>query len=101
VLAPVVDIAVGTVVGFLTPLLSLVVLAVAIGVRRRALRTVQENGAGERGTGARGRASRPRWTIGAVIRGAEPPTAEEYPHVTGWTVHRGVRATERSRSRIR
>jgi hypothetical protein len=39
VLAPVVDIAVGTVLGFPTPLLSLVVLVVAVAVRRRALRT--------------------------------------------------------------
>ncbi|GAA1283975.1 hypothetical protein GCM10009609_56130 [Pseudonocardia aurantiaca] len=38
VLAPAADIAIGTALGFPTPFLSLVVLAVAVGVRRRALR---------------------------------------------------------------
>jgi hypothetical protein len=36
--APAADIAIGTALGFPTPFLSLVVLAVAVGVRRRALR---------------------------------------------------------------
>jgi hypothetical protein len=42
VLAPVVDIAVGTMLGFPTPVLSLVVLAVAVVVRRRALQAARE-----------------------------------------------------------
>jgi hypothetical protein len=41
VLAPLVDIAVGTVVGFPTPVLSLVALVVAVVVRRRALRATE------------------------------------------------------------
>ena len=39
VLAPLVDIAVGTAVGFPTPVLSLVTLVLALVARRRALRT--------------------------------------------------------------
>jgi hypothetical protein len=46
VLGPLVDIAVGTVVGFPTPVLSLVALGVAIGVRRRVLKV---SAAGPRG----------------------------------------------------
>jgi hypothetical protein len=41
VAAPVVDIAVGTVVGFSTPVLSLVMLAAAVVARRRALRALR------------------------------------------------------------
>jgi len=37
VVAPLVDISVGTAVGFPTPLLSLIGVGVAVGVRRRAL----------------------------------------------------------------
>ena len=45
VLAPLTDIAVGTVLGFPAPFLSLVVLGVAIGVRRRALRELRTTAA--------------------------------------------------------
>jgi hypothetical protein len=40
VIAPLADIAVGTALGFPSPFLSLVVLGVAVGVRRRALRAL-------------------------------------------------------------
>jgi hypothetical protein len=44
VLAPLTDIAVGTALGFPTPFLSLVVLGVAVALRRRALASADPTG---------------------------------------------------------
>jgi hypothetical protein len=57
VLAPLIDIAVGTVLGFPAPFLSLVVLGVAVGVRRRALRAADP----DRPRRARATRSAPGW----------------------------------------